>query len=392
MGNFREDGKAACQRELPEKSRDGYIDLLKGNLILLVVLGHFLLPVQSSSPVIGLFSLIYAFHMPAFIFLSGLMAKSVYRPGKGFLYASSSFRWDKLLQLLKLYVIFKLLVYYSEIGYYGASGPYPDLFHESGAPWYLMALMLWYLMIPLAENIGNHALTFALILLFSLFSGYFGGGLRDFLSLDRVTAFMPFFFLGYFLGRDRFRKLLHAMCGSGKGQRILRGSLYGFGTLLAAVIFFGQRWLGPFSIVMYGAWYNRFHPEEYPAFLGNQLWCIRLLWYFAAALLTLVLFLALKQLYDRNIEASEERILASWCHAFMTLGQRTLAVYVLHRPIRDILLTVGLIPGDGNAGIPELLFLLAGGTALTFLLAHPAISSGLDWLLNRGMRKSSGSR
>ncbi|HBP24176.1 MAG TPA: hypothetical protein DD632_01615, partial [Oribacterium sp.] len=55
------------------------IDNMKGVLILLVVIGHMLLPIQGTTRgVTNLFYLIYTFHMPAFVFLSGLFAQHIY--------------------------------------------------------------------------------------------------------------------------------------------------------------------------------------------------------------------------------------------------------------------------------------------------------------------------
>ena len=45
-----------------------YLDKAKGILIILVVIGH----IWQSGPV---FNIIYAFHMPAFFFISGLFSK-----------------------------------------------------------------------------------------------------------------------------------------------------------------------------------------------------------------------------------------------------------------------------------------------------------------------------
>ena len=55
--------------------RDYRIDNTKGILIILVVIGHFLLPVASTRFTTNSLYLIYTFHMPCFIFISGYLAK-----------------------------------------------------------------------------------------------------------------------------------------------------------------------------------------------------------------------------------------------------------------------------------------------------------------------------
>ena len=56
------------------KERLIYVDAIKGMLILLVIIGHFGL--AKSTPTI-LHDIIYSFHMPLFIFLSGYVIESI---------------------------------------------------------------------------------------------------------------------------------------------------------------------------------------------------------------------------------------------------------------------------------------------------------------------------
>ena len=59
------------------------LDNVRGILIILVVIGHFLLPLLKFETrlIIGLIYLIYAFHMPCFVMLSGYYSKSIYSEG-----------------------------------------------------------------------------------------------------------------------------------------------------------------------------------------------------------------------------------------------------------------------------------------------------------------------
>ncbi len=119
------------------------IDAMKGVLIFLVVLGHFLLPLLGfGARSINLpFDLIYSFHMPAFVFLSGLFAGHALRSPR---------HWCKrCLTLLWLYIFFKWLVFYPEKIAYHMPGSLPDFWHESGTPWYVLALCFWTLILPL---------------------------------------------------------------------------------------------------------------------------------------------------------------------------------------------------------------------------------------------------
>ncbi|MBP3851842.1 MAG: acyltransferase family protein, partial [Erysipelotrichaceae bacterium] len=77
--------------------RDYYFDNLKAVLIFLVILGHFLLPIETG-PLCILKRWIYSFHMPLFIFVSGYFSKGVYKRGH--------FRWDKIRFFIGLYILF----------------------------------------------------------------------------------------------------------------------------------------------------------------------------------------------------------------------------------------------------------------------------------------------
>lgn len=58
------------------KTRDPYLDLVKGILILLVIFGHML---ELADGVVGdvIYHFIYFFHMPLFVLISGYLTKSV---------------------------------------------------------------------------------------------------------------------------------------------------------------------------------------------------------------------------------------------------------------------------------------------------------------------------
>ena len=81
-------------------TRNYHIDNIKGILIILVVCGHLISTLQdtNSTFAIGIRTLIYFFHMPGFIFMSGYLAK-------GFL--KKEYKGEKLLSYAWLYLIFK---------------------------------------------------------------------------------------------------------------------------------------------------------------------------------------------------------------------------------------------------------------------------------------------
>ena len=122
------------------KERDYFFDNVKAVLMFLVVLGHLLLPIHGESFLVVVKRLIYVFHMPLFVFVSGYFAKTFYKNGR--------YNYRKLLYLGKAYLVFVVAIQlvYAISGYQAFSQI--NLFSQSGAPWYLFAMIAWYLTIP----------------------------------------------------------------------------------------------------------------------------------------------------------------------------------------------------------------------------------------------------
>ena len=415
------------------KERNLKLDNAKGILITLVVIGHMLLPIQGTTRgVTNFFYMIYAFHMPAFVFISGLLAQRIYtrvpkpahapaencaqRHPHHAANASATqqvttvghFNGRRWCSTLWLYLLFQFILFFSEIPAYGRTTRFPDFLHTSGAPWYLLALLLWYLMIPLfvgcrgkvlllrpvcsnrrlqlSERRAQSGLPYSLIAWIlltglSLAGGYLASGalagIGDFLALDRVIAFAPFFFAGYFIGPERLMKFLGGQQESvaapkratsrrrsteGTSKRADRGIvllLTALG-LLCFVLIGTQTFdrLLPYRNVVYGAWYYRFHPEQnpaaFPGALSSQLWLIRLAWFLVSGLMS---FTLLALMPNRQIPL------------LTTIGQRTLQIYILHRPIRDLLLASGFITAAGPENSLHVLLLIALSLLMTLVLS-----------------------
>lgn len=381
------------------KERNLKLDNAKGILITLVVIGHMLLPIQGTTRgVTNFFYMIYAFHMPAFVFISGLLAQRIYTrvPKRCF----NGHRWCSTLWL---YLLFQFILFFSEIPAYGRTTRFPDFFHTSGAPWYLLALLIWYLLIPffyayrgkmLPVGIPCSLIAWILLTIMSLAGGNLASGvlagLGDFLALDRVIAFAPFFFAGYFIGPERLMRFLGAEQESvvapeavskratsrrrspkeaskraGRGIVLLLTAL----GLLCFVLIGTQTFdhLLPYKNVVYGAWYYRFHPEQNPAAfpgdLASCLWLIRLAWFLVSGLMS---FALLALMPNRRLPL------------ITTIGQRTLQIYILHRPIRDLLLAGGFITAAGPENSAHVFLLIALSILLTIVLSAGILKRFFD--------------
>lgn len=181
------------------KKRDHYFDNAKFILIFLVVFGHFIRPfIDDSAFIDSLYKLIYTFHMPAFILISGYFAKGFKE--KGYILKITK-------KILLPYVIFQSL--YSVYYFFLYSEKELDMsfvtfFEPEWSLWFLLSLFFW--------NILLHGFTklkysVAIALVLGVLVGYIeqAGG---FLSLSRTFVFFPLFLIGYYLNREHFSVLL----------------------------------------------------------------------------------------------------------------------------------------------------------------------------------------
>ena len=300
------------------------IDGMKGVLIFLVVLGHFLLPLLGfGARSINLpFDFIYSFHMPAFVFLSGLFAGHALRSPR---------HWCKrCLSLLWLYICFKWLVFYPERAAYQTGGTWPDFWHESGTPWFVLALFLWTFALPLFALLRRAFTTAPVLILILALSLRLGDldarlHLMDFLALDRVIAFAPFFYGGAFLGEKRFSAWIK---NGGFPQWLLLFVAAGLALYFA---FYSGGWLHPYQNLIYGVWYTRLDMSSVPEVFWTAPWLLRLFWYLASGIISAGFFVFGKLLVR----------LPNFGAGLAERGERSLPIYMLHRPLRDIGLLLG---------------------------------------------------
>ncbi|WP_394177618.1 acyltransferase family protein [Yoonia maritima] len=211
--------------------RDPFIDNAKGVLITLVVLGHYLEAISGwKNPYLSAgLSIIYLFHMPAFVFLAGVTAK---RERLGMRVANIAI----ILILFQLAYGIPIILISGEWPT-GLSQPYWIL-------WFLLSLIWWMLLIPLIVRVP-YAFTISIVT--AILGGlYPGDGYQ--LSIMRTLTFLPFFVWGTLHG-NRTIAALQACAW----RRLLAIAL--FATTAAILIFsgLGHRWLyGSFSYAHMG--------------------------------------------------------------------------------------------------------------------------------------------
>lgn len=171
-------------------------DNIKFMLIFLVVFAHLLEVNGTFKGKNLLYEMVYSFHMPMFIFLSGFFAR--YNRQK----IAFSF----------VYTYILMQVLYSAFKYYVLTPETTEPFSMNFTTpywllWYLLALIFFYLLIPFFQQSDRRKQAAVLIVLFavSLLFG-FDSTIGYYFSLARFFSFLPFFVLGMYV-KDRSNEI-----------------------------------------------------------------------------------------------------------------------------------------------------------------------------------------
>lgn len=202
-----------------KSKRSKYFDNAKFILIFLVVFGHLISPLKYEDGFLfTLYTVIFLFHMPAFIMISGYFAKGFNKKG----YLSKSVK-----KILLPYFIFQFI--YSI--YYYVNGQEDklnfDVLHPHWTLWFLLSLFFWNLLLYLFARLKWAGL--ALSILLGICIGYIDH-VGSFLSLSRTFVFFPYFLLGYLLKENQLKKIIRTKYSLPIGLIIIVGTLIYFGT------------------------------------------------------------------------------------------------------------------------------------------------------------------
>ena len=176
------------------KRRDAFFDNAKYLAIVLVAVAHSWEPLKGDSRVLqAAYMVVYAFHMPAFIVISGFFSRS---------FDASPGKLRRLVTGIAVpYVVFETA--YSLFKRYVDHSPGQELslLDPYYLTWFLVALFIWRLTTPLWKTV-RHPLPVALgVAALASVSPDIG----DDLDLQRVLQFLPFFVLGLCLRPEHFR-------------------------------------------------------------------------------------------------------------------------------------------------------------------------------------------
>lgn len=296
---------------MEKKQREYLFDNYKVLLIVLVVIGHFIEPCYDQNPF--LYELkwgIVAFHMPAFVFISGYFSKkepSVKRLVSGLVIPY--FVYEVVYYLLYTFVLDKETELYFT--------------RPKFTLWYLMALCAWRLAAPAVKKLPYH-------LPVSLAAGLAVGlvGIGNFLSIPRILFFFPFFLAGMEFDSSCLARL--------RNPRGYMGALGILGSI--AVFLFTDEYHHQLSVKIF---YGRYSYEGLGLSPLEGI-LIRIVCYGISFLLIYLFMLVLP---------SEKK-------SYTYLGERTMAIYIFHGLIYSCLKYGSSILGSVQSNVESILLVL----------------------------------
>lgn len=178
-------------------NRSRYFDNAKLVLIFLVVFGHVISPLKDRDGVLfTLYTIIYFFHMPAFVMISGYFSKGFRKKGY----------FVKIIKKVLLpYLIFQFI--YSLFYFFNGREDSIrfDIFHPHWSLWFLLSLFFWNVMLYLFARFK----WVGVLIAFGLGIGIgYVDQIGGFLSLSRTFVFFPYFLLGYMLNSENLNKIV----------------------------------------------------------------------------------------------------------------------------------------------------------------------------------------
>ena len=223
-----------------------------------------------------------------------------------------------------------------------------NFFSQSGAPWYLFAMIVWYLTIPLIRKCRPLPVILVNIVL-ALVAGYFKN-VGDFLCLSRILVFGPFFYIGYYMEQPVLEKALHPL-----NRRIVVPAAV---SICLAVLIFGVRLEDELGMVYENISYHELdHLMEGPF--------VRFSLMGAAFLISWAIMFFIPR----------EKTKLSF------IGQNTMPIYMLHRILRDVLMFAGIYDYLGEWGWFALFVLICLSISVIYILVNPKVVENVNNIL-----------
>lgn len=272
--------------------RYAYFDIIKFTLIFFVVLGHVIEPFINNPFFKSIYMLIYSFHMPLFVFISGMFAKYNRKTIKKYLILFLIFH--------SIHTTIKLLTNTppettTEILSFILT-PYWIL-------WYLLCMVIWTFSLKFIKNVN-----IKLIVFFFMLSFLFGFiPINGILSINRLIYFYPFFLLGNLCGKDK-EKFMNSI------KSFKKPILIFISICFLVTLMFVFRYFAPNINISF--FYGKSHYSSLSDFFG------RFIAYFLGIACGFAVLLIIPDRHRTNSKFKS--------FSFSQIGSRTLSIYLLH--------------------------------------------------------------
>ncbi|MFJ9157760.1 acyltransferase family protein [Streptomyces griseoviridis] len=334
--------------QAPAPARDAFFDNAKYLAIVLVAVGHAWEPLRDDSrTVTALYTVVYAFHMPAFIVISGYFSRG---------FDGSPRRVRRLVTGVAVpYIVFETAyTLFTRWTDHAPDRPI-SLLDPLYLTWFLASLFVWRLTTPLWRALRWPLPVALVVAMLATTSPSIG----EDLDMQRLLQFLPYFVLGLSLRPEHFRRVR---------TRRMR--------LLAVPVFAGAFALAHWLVPRYsGAWF--FHRDS-AVELGAPSW--------VGPLMTLAMFGCSTLLTACFLSWVPGR--PTW---FTVLGAGTLTGYLLHGFVTQLANHWGWYhPGWMHGPAGAVAATLVAASVVTVLCAPPvrrlvrfAVEPTMEWAFRR---------
>ncbi len=322
-------------------------DNVKFILILFVVVGHFIDYKTDDIPFYrSLFVFISSFHMPLFIYISGIFHK----------YKDTL---QKVIKYILIALIYNAAIFLLERFLLGETNAQFELLSTSKAPWFMIALATLEVLTYIFRNINKKYLIIICFFV-ALFAGY-NKNIGDTLCLSRIIVFYPFYLLGTITDSNIILNL-----NKSKRNKIIGA------VILAA--FFAICCIWPDTVNPLRHFFTGRNP--YSGVFSENGILIRMLCYiitFAASFSVLCIM-------------PQKKI------GIMTkIGSRTLQIYFWHRILLYVMVGVGILQMFNINIFGPILYIICA-IALTFLCSLKIFSFPTANIMNANFKKQAESK
>ena len=313
--------------------RDYSFDNMKVLLITLVVFGHALEEFGTTGKLGLIRAVIYSFHMPLFIFISGYFSKSDAKP-------------EKLLKTTILpFIIFNTIWLFTQ----GTAINKINFFKPIYVFWYLLSLFFWRVTVKYFDRVKGIVI---LAFIVGIYCGCIGEAER-FFSISRTVSFFPYFILGYKLKKESIEKI----------RKVPK--IYSLALIIAAfavTVFLNISETMPVKMYELIQSYKATNLDNlHGMILRGTIYIIA----------TIIIFALVKLMPDKEFPVT-------------IYGQRTLCIYVLSSfviiPIHRLMTNIGITIEE----MPIQIIVALGITALTFIITgNKYVNKGYNTLMDK---------